>query len=76
MDVCHVSIQFRRGHKLLTKKLKISHKVLIVVVIGIAISITFAAWAVVVSKKNTETLSSIYNENMTPLDNMRNIQSI
>ncbi len=58
------------------KKMKITHKILIVIIIGIAISITFAAWAVIVGKKSTETLSSIYNENMTPLDNMRNIQSI
>ncbi len=56
------------------KKLKISHKVLIVVITGIIISTIFAAWAVVVGKKATKTLSSIYNQNVTPLDNLRGIQ--
>ena len=58
------------------KRLKISHKVLSVIVSGIIISAFFASWAVFVGKKGTRTLASIYNENVTPLDNLRNIQLI
>ncbi len=56
------------------KKLKISYKILAVIVSGILLSVFFASWSVYSGKKETKTLASIYNENVTPLDNLRNIQ--
>lgn len=56
------------------KRLKISHKVIAVIISGIIISVIFALLAVYIGKKGTSTLASIYNENVTPLDNLRNIQ--
>ncbi len=61
---------------MLLQKLKISHKILAVIISGIIISTSFAALAVMVGKHETKTLASIYNENVTPLDNLRNIQLI
>ncbi len=58
------------------KKVKISHKILSVIISGVIIAATFATWAVMAGKKQTQTLSSIYHENVTPLDNLRNIQLI
>jgi methyl-accepting chemotaxis protein len=58
------------------KKIKISHKILSVIVSGVIISAFFASWAVLIGKKETKTLASIYHENVTPLDNLRNIQLI
>ncbi len=58
------------------QKLKISHKILAVIISGIIISASFAALAVMAGKHETKTLASIYNENVTPLDNLRNIQLI
>jgi methyl-accepting chemotaxis protein len=56
------------------KKMKISHKILSVIIAGVIISAFFASWAVLIGKKETKTLARIYNENVTPLDNLRNIQ--
>ncbi|MEN8263722.1 MAG: MCP four helix bundle domain-containing protein [Nitrospirota bacterium] len=56
-------------------KMKITHKVIIVVVTGIIMLTMFAAWGII-GKKETRKLSRIYNKNMIPLDYMRNIQSI
>ena len=56
------------------KKLKVAHKILAVIIAGIILSVFFASWAVYLGKKETRTLASIYNENVTPLDNLRNIQ--
>ena len=58
------------------QKIKISHKVLIVIISGIIISASFAAWSVLVNKKEATTLASIYNENVTPLNHLKNIQLI
>ena len=58
------------------KNLKISHKILIVIITGIIASSAFAFWSVVVSKKGTSTLQVIYVKNVIPLDNLRNIQLI
>ncbi len=56
------------------KKIKISHKIIAVIVSGVIMSAFFASWAVMIGKKETKTLASIYHENVTPLDNLRNIQ--
>jgi methyl-accepting chemotaxis protein len=61
---------------LFLKRMKIAYKVLAVIVCGILISSFFAAWAVFAGKKETKTLASIYQENVTPLDNLRRIQLI
>jgi len=56
------------------KNLKISHKILIVIITGIIASSCFAFWSVAVSKKGTNTLQDIYIKNVIPLDNLRSIQ--
>jgi methyl-accepting chemotaxis protein len=56
------------------KKIKITHKVIMVIVVGIFISAAFAACAVMIGKKETRTLEKIYIENVGPLDNLRKIQ--
>ena len=56
------------------KKLKITHKVLSVIIAGIIISSVFALIAVRTGQKQTSTLESIYIENVTPLDQLRRIQ--
>jgi methyl-accepting chemotaxis protein len=58
------------------KNLKISHKILIVIITGIIASSAFALWSVVVAKKGTNTLQVIYVKNVIPLDNLRSIQLI
>ncbi|UCH80094.1 MAG: methyl-accepting chemotaxis protein [Nitrospiraceae bacterium] len=58
------------------KKLKISHKILIVIITGIIASSAFAVWSVAVAKKGTDTLQNIYVKNVIPLDNLRSIQLI
>lgn len=55
-------------------KIKITHKVLSVIIAGIIISSIFAAIAVQTGQRQTSTLESIYNENVTILDNIRRIQ--
>jgi len=54
--------------------MKISHKILVIITIGIVMSATFAIIAFQVGTKGTRTLESIYHENVTPLDNVRNMQ--
>ncbi len=56
------------------KKIKITQKVLSVIIAGIIISSVFAFIAVQTGQKQTETLESIYNENVIILDNIRRIQ--
>lgn len=58
------------------KRLKIFHKILVVIISGISISIVFAGAAIFIGQKDTKTLESIYMENVTPLDNLRKIQLI
>jgi methyl-accepting chemotaxis protein len=55
-------------------KIKITHKVLSVIIAGIIISSIFAVIAVQTGQRQTNTLESIYNENVTILDNIRRIQ--
>ena len=55
-------------------KVKITHKVLAVIIAGIIISSIFAVIAVQTGQRQTRTLESIYNENVTILDNIRRIQ--
>ena len=58
------------------KNLKISHKILIVIISGIIASSAFAFWSVTVARKGTNTLQDIYIKNVIPLDNLRSIQLI
>ena len=58
------------------RNLKISHKILIVIITGIMASSAFAFWSVIVAKKGTDTLQDIYVQNVIPLDNLRSIQLI
>ncbi len=55
-------------------KIKITHKVLSVIIAGIIISSIFAVIAVQSGQRQTSTLESIYNENVIILDNIRRIQ--
>lgn len=58
------------------KRLKIVHKILVVIICGIMISIIFAGTAIFIGKNDTKTLESIYMDNVTPLDSLRRIQLI
>ncbi len=62
--------------KMLLKRLKITHKVLLVILIGVILSAIFAVSTVVVSQNDIRKMEVMYKNNMTPLDDMRNIQSI
>ncbi len=56
------------------KNLKISHKILIVIITGILASSAFSFWSVIIARKGTHTLQDIYVKNVIPLDNLRSIQ--
>ncbi|RJR20462.1 MAG: methyl-accepting chemotaxis protein, partial [Nitrospiraceae bacterium] len=55
-------------------KLKITHKVAVIIITGIIISGSFALLNMTMGNRQIDTLESIYNENVTPLDNLRKIQ--
>ncbi|MEW6599973.1 MAG: methyl-accepting chemotaxis protein [Nitrospirota bacterium] len=55
-------------------KLKITHKVVVIVTVGIIISVSFAFLNMVMGNKQIDTLENIYTGNVTPLDNLRKIQ--
>ncbi len=55
-------------------RLKISHKVLAVIIAGIIISASFAGIAIIMGQKQTETLKKIHLKDVTPLNNLRKIQ--
>ncbi len=57
-------------------RMKITHKILAVIMAGIALSALFAASAVMIGTQQTRTLENIYSENVIPLDNLRKIQLI
>ncbi len=61
---------------MLVKRLKISYKIVSIVLAGIIISSTFAAWSIFFGNKQISTLENIYVGNVTPLDNLRKIQLI
>ncbi|NOZ69125.1 MAG: methyl-accepting chemotaxis protein, partial [Deferribacteres bacterium] len=54
--------------------LKITHKILAVVVTGIIISASFALLTTIIGRQQINTLENIYNKNVLPLDNLRRIQ--
>lgn len=58
------------------QRLKISHKVLTIVLAGIIISVSFAAMAIIMGQKQITTLENIHFKEVTPLDNLRKIQLI
>jgi methyl-accepting chemotaxis protein len=55
-------------------RLKISHKILAVIIAGIIMSASFAGIAIIMGQKQTDTLKEIHFENVTPLNNLRKIQ--
>ncbi|MBC8414763.1 MAG: methyl-accepting chemotaxis protein [Nitrospira sp.] len=57
-------------------KLKISHKIIVVITAGILISSAFAVLTVYMGKGQINRLESIYKKNVIPLDNLRRIQMI
>ncbi len=61
---------------MLLKRLKISHKITVLIAAGIILATIFAAWAVQISRKDTKVLEKIYLENLGPLDNLRGIQLV
>ncbi len=58
------------------KALKISHKIMSIVIISITILCAFSIGLVVKSKHETSTIKTIYIEHVIPLDNLRGIQMI
>jgi methyl-accepting chemotaxis protein len=56
------------------QKIKITQKVIVVIVTSILISSVFATGGIIMGKKQTSILRSIYEDNVTPLDKFRNIQ--
>jgi len=56
------------------KNLKITHKILAVVVTGIIISASFAVLTTITGGRQVNTLENIYNNKVIPLDNLRRIQ--
>jgi methyl-accepting chemotaxis protein len=61
---------------MLHKKLKITHKVTLIIIFGIIISIAFAAANTTTGKKMITTLEKIHNENVNPLIKLVKIQLI
>jgi methyl-accepting chemotaxis protein len=59
---------------MLLTNLKITHKVTIIIVIGIIIAGSLAIQNITIGKKQISALETIYNDNVTPLDNLRKIQ--
>jgi methyl-accepting chemotaxis protein len=59
---------------MLSANLQITHKVTIIIAIGIVIAGTLVIQNITMGKKQISTLETIYNENVTPLDNLRKIQ--
>ena len=54
--------------------LKITHKILAVVVAGIIISASFALLTTIIGRRQINILETIYNNNVIPLNNLRRIQ--
>ncbi len=59
---------------MLLANLKITYKVTIIVIIGIIIAGALTIQNITMGKKQISTLETIYNDNVTPLDNLRKIQ--
>ncbi len=55
-------------------KLKITHKISIIIMLGIIIGGALAVQNIYSGNKQIGTLESIFNDNVTPLDNLRKIQ--
>ncbi len=61
---------------MLLNRIKIAHKLLIVVVVGLVAIIAYGVVTVAMGKKQISTLEVIYNQKVKPLDNLRNIQLV
>ena len=62
--------------KILLAKIKISHKLIILILIGTITLSGFAAGSVMLGQKQINTLEHIYVDNVIPLDQLRKIQLI
>ncbi len=56
------------------RKLKISHKIVAIIIIAIIIISSFAFLNIKTGSDQSAALESIFNENVIPLDNLRKIQ--
>ncbi|HEB74748.1 MAG TPA: methyl-accepting chemotaxis protein [Nitrospirae bacterium] len=61
---------------MLLNRLKIVHKLLIVVGVGLVAIIAYGVVTVAMGRKQINTLEVIYNQKVKPLDNLRNIQLV
>lgn len=62
--------------KILMAKVKISHKLIILILIGTITLSVFAIGSVILGQKQIDTLEHIYVDNVIPLDKLRKIQLI
>ena len=58
------------------KRVKISQKVIGVVILSLVVFITFTIGIIIMGKKQSNTLEEIYSQKVVPLDNLRKIQLI
>lgn len=58
------------------KKVKISHKLIFMTVAALVVLLLFGSIGIYMGKSQLESLRSVYNEKMTPLDNLRRVQLI
>lgn len=58
------------------KRVKISQKVLIVVISSLVVFIAFTVGIIIMGKKQLNTLEEIYSQKVVPLDNLRKMQLI
>jgi methyl-accepting chemotaxis protein len=56
------------------KRLKITHKIMLIIITGFIMSGSFAFLNTVMGNRQIDTLENIYTKNVIPLDNLRKIQ--
>ncbi len=57
------------------EKMKISQKVLILIMLSLAVLVSFAVGTITMAKNQLATLEEIYTQKVVPLDNLRKIQA-
>lgn len=55
-------------------RVKISHKVLFLIVAGLTVLLSFTGWTIMAGKSQIRTLEEIYSQKVRPLDDLRKIQ--
>ncbi|NOY64460.1 MAG: hypothetical protein GXO97_03560, partial [Nitrospirae bacterium] len=58
------------------KNVKISHKLIFMTAVALVVLLSFGGIGIYMGKSQLESLRSVYNEMMTPLDNLRRMQLI